>query len=98
MTQQENNDVKMNIIFIIFSNLSCPGPVIAEDKILQVMPSVVLALHLLCERRAESSPWKPYLDIMPDTYTTPLYFTPDELKLLKGSPAQSRLHSPYCWR
>ncbi|KAH3844375.1 hypothetical protein DPMN_086633 [Dreissena polymorpha] len=65
------------------------GPLINADKILQVMPSVVLALHLLCERRSEQSPWKPYLDILPDTYNTPLYFTPDDVKLLKGSPAQS---------
>ena len=35
-----------------------------EDKILQVMPSVVLALHLLCELRSPESTWKPYLDIL----------------------------------
>ena len=35
-----------------------------EDKILQVMPSVVLALHLLCELRNPESTWKPYLDIL----------------------------------
>ena len=29
-------------------------------------------------------------DILPKSYTTPLYFTVDELQLLKGSPAQSK--------
>ncbi|WAR19299.1 SETD3-like protein [Mya arenaria] len=74
---------------------SCLGPFIEEDKILQVMPSVVLALHLLCERRTDGSPWKPYLDILPDTYSTPLYFTPEEIKTLKASPAQSDCMSQY---
>ena len=36
----------------------------AEDKILQVMPSVVLALHLLCEQRSSESKWKPYLGMI----------------------------------
>ena len=40
------------------------GPLMKEDKILQVMPSVVLALHLLCELRSPESTWKPYLDIL----------------------------------
>ncbi|XP_060070561.1 actin-histidine N-methyltransferase-like [Ylistrum balloti] len=60
---------------------------IAEDKILQAMPSIVLALHLLCERRSTESFWRPYLDMLPSRYTTPLYFSPEELALLKGSPA-----------
>lgn len=71
------------------------GPLISEDKILQVMPSVVLALHLLCERRSTESFWKPYLDILPDSYNTPLYFTPEDLKYLKGSPALSDCISQY---
>ena len=25
------------------------------------------------------------VDVLPDTYTTPLYFTPDEISLLRGS-------------
>jgi hypothetical protein len=68
-------------------NCLLTGSLISEDKILQVMPSVVLSLHLLCERRTPDSIWKPYLDILPDTYTTPLYFTLEDLKYLKGSPA-----------
>lgn len=63
------------------------GPAIAEDKILQAMPSISLALHLLCEQRTPDSFWKPYIDILPADYNTPLYFTPEEMKSLKGSPA-----------
>ncbi|XP_062569991.1 actin-histidine N-methyltransferase-like [Saccostrea cucullata] len=65
------------------------GPLIEEDKILQAMPSVVLALHVLCERRQADSFWKPYINVLPNEYTTPLYFLPEDLLHLKGSPAQS---------
>ncbi|XP_045187101.2 actin-histidine N-methyltransferase-like isoform X2 [Mercenaria mercenaria] len=74
---------------------SALGPLISEDKILQVMPSVVLALHLLCERRSPESNWGPYLNILPESYNTPLYFTPEDLKYLKGSPAQSDCINQY---
>lgn len=65
------------------------GPLIEEDQILQAMPSVVLALHVLCERRQPDSFWEPYINVLPNEYTTPLYFSPEELLQLKGSPAQS---------
>jgi len=71
------------------------GPLISQDQILQVMPSVALSLHLLCERHTEDSRWKSYMDILPDTYTTPLYFTTEDLKQLKGSPAQGLLWTIY---
>lgn len=65
------------------------GPLIGQDKMLQAMPSILLALHLLCEKKMLESFWKPYIDVLPDSYCTPLYFTEDEIKLLKGSPVQS---------
>ncbi|KAK3599000.1 hypothetical protein CHS0354_007455 [Potamilus streckersoni] len=68
---------------------------ILEDKILQVMPSVALALHLLCEKRSQDSPWKPYIDTLPEEYSTPLYFTVEDLEYLKGSPALSDCISQY---
>lgn len=34
------------------------------------------------------------INVLPDSYCTPLYFTEDEIKLLKGSPVQSKLLSP----
>lgn len=45
-----------------------------------------LAAYLLQERDNPQSFWKPYLDILPQKYRNmPIFFTPDELKLLKGS-------------
>ncbi|KAK9701732.1 hypothetical protein QE152_g30434 [Popillia japonica] len=35
----------------------------------------------------DNSFWKPYLDILPATYTTVLYFNIDELEKLTGSPS-----------
>ena len=49
----------------LYFNLIClTGPLIAEDRILQSMPNVVLALHLLCEMYNSNSLWKPYLSIL----------------------------------
>ncbi|KAK3092996.1 hypothetical protein FSP39_009816 [Pinctada imbricata] len=68
------------------------GPLIANDRILGAMPSVVLALHLINERRTSDSFWGPYINVMPENVSNPLYFTPDDIKLLKGSPAQKKFH------
>ena len=37
---------------------------IQEDRILQAMPNIVMALHVLCEKMASNSFWKPYLSIL----------------------------------
>lgn len=75
------------VMLTVDSALKSPlGELIREDKILQVMPNVTLAMHLLAEAKSPQSFWKPYLDILPDSYSTPLYFSPEELQYLKGSP------------
>lgn len=61
------------------------GPLIEKDQILKNMPNVTLAMHLLLEKFKEESFYKPYIDILPKTYSTVLYFTTDELKELQGS-------------
>ncbi|XP_041353715.1 actin-histidine N-methyltransferase-like isoform X2 [Gigantopelta aegis] len=71
------------------------GAVYAEDKIMQAMPNITLALHLLCEKKKADSFWKPYIDILPSSYTTPLYFGEDDLQHLKGSPAHGDSLSQY---
>lgn len=49
------------------------------------MPNIGLAFYLMIERlKAEKSFWKPYFDMLPDRYSTVLYFTPTELQDLKG--------------
>lgn len=39
----------------------CAGPMILRDRMLQMMPNVALAIHLLNERYNPSSFWKPYI-------------------------------------
>ena len=48
------------------------GSVVKEDRILQAMPNVVLALHLLCEKCNPESFWSPYISIL---YTVHVYNT-----------------------
>jgi len=63
------------------------GTLIERDPLLQTMPNVVLAVHLLIERNSPASIWEPYINTLPHSYTTVLYFTPTEMEELKGSPA-----------
>lgn len=60
---------------------------IEKDPMLQRMPNVALALHLLVEKNSPASFWEPYINLLPSSYTTVLYFTPDDFKELRGSPA-----------
>ncbi len=59
------------------------GSLITNDQLLCSMPNVTLALFLLHER--SQSKWKPYIDILPDHFDTPLYFDYEQLNRLKPS-------------
>ncbi|XP_075154533.1 actin-histidine N-methyltransferase-like [Haematobia irritans] len=48
-----------------------------------------LAFVLMVEALKPDSFWKPYIDLLPETYNTVLYFTVDEMTQLKGSNALS---------
>lgn len=50
------------------------------------MPNIILALFLLVEKFKDSSFWEPYIKALPSSYTTVMYFTPQQLEALKGSP------------
>lgn len=63
------------------------GEFVKNDPILAQMPNVALAIHVLNEAYNPKSFWKPYLDALPRTYDTVMYFTPEEIGELKGSPA-----------
>lgn len=63
------------------------SPLIEGDNILKAMQNACLVIHVYCEKLKEDSFWKPYLDILPNTYSTTLYFSLEELQQLKGSPA-----------
>lgn len=58
---------------------------IAKDPILQGMPNVALSLFLILEKYTENSFWGPYLKVLPEKYSTVLYYTNDELVELKGT-------------
>uniref|UniRef100_A0A182NCG0 protein-histidine N-methyltransferase n=1 Tax=Anopheles dirus TaxID=7168 RepID=A0A182NCG0_9DIPT len=64
-------------------------------KLLELMPgammreqgNIMLALALIMERFRPRSAWKPYLDLLPDRYTTPLYYTADDMVELADTEA-----------
>lgn len=62
------------------------GSLMRKDHILKNMPNVALAMFLLVEKMRRESFWRPYIDLLPASFTTVLYFTVDELAELKGSP------------
>ncbi|KAJ2453151.1 hypothetical protein GGF42_003868, partial [Coemansia sp. RSA 2424] len=51
---------------------------------------MMLCLFLIHERfvMKEASFWKPYIDILPCEFHTPLQFNDEELKFLRGTPAE----------
>ncbi|XP_050299746.1 actin-histidine N-methyltransferase [Anthonomus grandis grandis] len=59
---------------------------VEKVEILKNMPNVLLTVYLLVEKLKNDSFWKPYIDILPKSYNTVLYFTMSELEELKGSP------------
>ncbi|XP_050677459.1 actin-histidine N-methyltransferase [Leptidea sinapis] len=59
---------------------------IKKDLLMQTMSNVSLALFLLLEKSKPDSFWKPYIDNLPEKYSTVLYFTLDELAEIKPSP------------
>jgi len=76
-------------VMITYSNAlnSYLGNLIKEKAILSSMPNISLALFVHCEKYNQQSHFKPYLDIIPDDFNTALYFSPNEMLLLKGSTA-----------
>lgn len=60
-------------------------PVLEKDPMLQKMPNVLMAIYLLTELTEHESFWKPYLSVLPATFSTILYFSLEELEELKGS-------------
>lgn len=64
------------------------GELIKIDKLLGAMPNVSLALLLLYAKTSKNTKfqkWKPYLDILPSEFNTPLYFSLDEIRSLQSS-------------
>lgn len=71
------------------------GLLYSQDRILQAMGNVTLALHLLCERATLESPWLPYIKTLPTHYDTPLYFDEEEVRHLLATLAVQDVLSQY---
>lgn len=77
---------------LIFSTYTAAPELTAlqNDPLVQHMPQVALAIALLVERYKKNSTWKPYLDILPNSYNTVLYMKANDMIELKGSPTLGR--------
>lgn len=75
------------------------GPLFSGDTMVHHMPNVALSLLLLVERfrKDKESDWLPYLNMLPSRYTTVLYFTPQQLQELRGSPALGKYFYVYMY-
>lgn len=74
---------------MLTAEMACKGDLkdlFDKDQILKNMPNVGLAIFLLYEKFKKESFWRPYMNILPTTYSTILYFSVEELEQLKGSP------------
>lgn len=76
-------------MLLSLDNLSeTAAEVLDQMPVLDTMPNVKLAFLLVIERlNGVASFWKPYIDLLPDRYSTVLYFTPNDMNELKGSSA-----------
>lgn len=84
--------VPSDVIMMASDAWKSPLGKIQMPEILRVfhdMPHVLLALHLMNELLTEDSKWRPYIELLPRSYSLPLYFTPDDMKCLTGSPSLS---------
>ncbi|XP_014287152.1 actin-histidine N-methyltransferase isoform X1 [Halyomorpha halys] len=59
---------------------------VKNDTLLKHMPNIILALFLLLEKNKSTSFWESYIKALPSSYPTVMYFTPQQLEALKGSP------------
>lgn len=76
-----------HLLLFIVNFIVILGELATKDPLIVHMPNVALALLVLLQRRDPLSFWKPYINMLPQKYTTVLYFSPEEIVQLKGSPA-----------
>lgn len=78
-----------------FSKIQNQLPEVIRQKVFigcplfENMSNVRLALAFIIERINTSSKFKPYFDVLPEKFRTVLYFSPADMKELKGSTAFS---------
>ncbi|XP_070507269.1 actin-histidine N-methyltransferase [Chironomus tepperi] len=87
-------EIPQNMIFS-YSKIENSIPNVLKQKIFSDCPlfenmsNVKLALALMIERMNNQSKFKPYFDVLPNKFSTVLYFTPTEMKELQGTSAFS---------
>lgn len=68
-------------------NVSASIAPMMSSPIIESMSNVKFAFWLIVEKLNPDSIWKPYLDILPDKYSTVMNFSVNEMQELKGSSA-----------
>lgn len=56
------------------------------------MPNLALAVYLLNEKIKKKSPFLAYLNLLPNEFNLPIYYSIDELKLFKSSQFLSEFY------
>ncbi|KAI9007716.1 hypothetical protein DFJ74DRAFT_368124 [Hyaloraphidium curvatum] len=59
--------------------------------VVRTLQTFILPIRLLVEAYDAKSFWKPYIAVLPRRVPVPLFWTVDEIELLKGSPTQIRI-------
>ncbi|CAJ0581220.1 unnamed protein product, partial [Mesorhabditis spiculigera] len=57
-----------------------------RDLVMAKMDNVGMTLWLCCQRMLPDSPWEPYLNVLPSSFSLPLYYSLEELKAIRPSP------------
>ncbi|EXB52102.1 hypothetical protein L484_024652 [Morus notabilis] len=91
------NDVSSDgVLLVVPLNLAITPMRVLQDPLIgqecrgmfeeeEVDDRFLIILFLTIERLRRNSSWKPYLDILPNTFGNPLWFSDDELSELKGT-------------
>ncbi|KAK9274080.1 hypothetical protein L1049_018894 [Liquidambar formosana] len=91
-----SNDVSEGVLLVVPLDLAITPMRVLQDPTLgpecsamfeegEVDDRFLMILFLTVERLRKNSSWKPYLDMLPTTFGSPLWFTDDELLELKGT-------------
>lgn len=65
------------------------APILSQMPLIESMQNVKLAFSLVVERLDPNSYWRPYIELLPEKYSTVMNFTLAEMQELKGSSAVS---------
>lgn len=63
------------------------APILSQMPLIDSMQNVKLAFSLVVERLDPNSFWRPYIELLPEKYSTVMYFSWAEMQELKGSSA-----------